>query len=49
MNTFNCTDCGVTQNTKDYTDPDGIVRVNMIGEEYACVECAFNHHWESQP
>lgn len=49
MKTFNCIECGVTQNTRDYTDPDGVVRTNTIDGEDACVECAYNHHWESQP
>tara|TARA_B100001778_G_C17968775_1_gene353853 strand:- start:5 stop:151 length:147 start_codon:yes stop_codon:yes gene_type:complete len=43
MENYNCTECGVTENARDYIDPDGVARVPSIQGEDACVECYYTY------
>ena len=43
MKTFNCTECGSTENAEHYREADGTIYVPTIQEAPACASCYYTY------
>ena len=43
MKTFNCTECGSTENAEHYREADGTMYVPTIQEAPACAPCYYTY------